>query len=101
MSLDQLYWLRPMNNVANYKTPIKGLYMCGSSTHPGMSNGFYDTLPILLLGRSKSSQNFIMILDSKIIFLKMNHIGVILYGNRLCAFPKRENVSLALFQGRK
>ena len=72
MSLDQLYWLRPMNNVANYTTPIKGLYMCGSSTHPGMSNSFYDTLPILLLGCSKGSQNFIMILDTKIIFLNLS-----------------------------
>uniref|UniRef100_A0A914XJX4 Amine oxidase domain-containing protein n=1 Tax=Plectus sambesii TaxID=2011161 RepID=A0A914XJX4_9BILA len=35
MSLDQLYWTRPVKNFANYRTPIKGLYLCGSGAHPG------------------------------------------------------------------
>ena len=33
--LDQLYNLRPHPKAAQYRTPIKGLYMCGSGTHPG------------------------------------------------------------------
>uniref|UniRef100_A0AC35G329 Amine oxidase domain-containing protein n=1 Tax=Panagrolaimus sp. PS1159 TaxID=55785 RepID=A0AC35G329_9BILA len=35
MSLDQLYFLRPIKGMSNYKAPIKGLYLCGSGTHPG------------------------------------------------------------------
>lgn len=35
MSLDQLWAARPIIDSASYKGPIKGLYMCGSGTHPG------------------------------------------------------------------
>src|SRR5215216_4120616 len=35
MSLDQLFFLRPVAGWARYRTPIRGLYMCGSGTHPG------------------------------------------------------------------
>uniref|UniRef100_A0AAY3ZWA4 Pyridine nucleotide-disulfide oxidoreductase domain-containing protein 2 n=1 Tax=Denticeps clupeoides TaxID=299321 RepID=A0AAY3ZWA4_9TELE len=35
MTLDQLYLARPLPSVANYHSPIKGLYMCGSGSHPG------------------------------------------------------------------
>ena len=35
MSLDQLWAARPVIGFAGYKGPIKGLYMCGSGTHPG------------------------------------------------------------------
>lgn len=35
MSLDQLYWMRPVPGFANYTTPIKNLFMCGSGAHPG------------------------------------------------------------------
>jgi phytoene dehydrogenase-like protein len=35
LSLDQLYSARPMLGYADYRGPIKGLYMCGSGTHPG------------------------------------------------------------------
>jgi phytoene dehydrogenase-like protein len=34
-SLDQLYVLRPLLGWAGYRTPIAGLYLCGSGTHPG------------------------------------------------------------------
>ena len=33
--LDQLYSLRPHPQAAQYRTPIKGLYLCGSGAHPG------------------------------------------------------------------
>jgi phytoene dehydrogenase-like protein len=26
---------RPLPGYAQYRTPLKGLYLCGSSTHPG------------------------------------------------------------------
>ncbi|XP_059148751.1 pyridine nucleotide-disulfide oxidoreductase domain-containing protein 2-like [Physella acuta] len=35
LSLDQLYFSRPSINLSNYKCPINGLYLCGSSSHPG------------------------------------------------------------------
>jgi phytoene dehydrogenase-like protein len=35
MTPDQLYIFRPALGMSRYKTPIKGLYLCGSGTHPG------------------------------------------------------------------
>ena len=35
LSLEQLFFLRPVPGFAQYKTPIKNLWMCGSATHPG------------------------------------------------------------------
>jgi phytoene dehydrogenase-like protein len=35
LSLEQLFFLRPAPGWAQYRTPIKNLYMCGSATHPG------------------------------------------------------------------
>ncbi len=34
-SLDQLFTMRPLLGWARYRTPIAGLYLCGSGTHPG------------------------------------------------------------------
>ncbi|XP_018417950.1 PREDICTED: pyridine nucleotide-disulfide oxidoreductase domain-containing protein 2 [Nanorana parkeri] len=35
MSLDQLYFSRPGSGFSNYRSPIQGLYLCGSGAHPG------------------------------------------------------------------
>ena len=35
LTFDQLLFNRPILGYAQYRSPIKGLYMCGSSTHPG------------------------------------------------------------------
>ncbi|MBF8299972.1 MAG: dependent oxidoreductase, partial [Acidobacteria bacterium] len=35
LTLEQLFFLRPAPGWAQYKTPIRGLYMCGAATHPG------------------------------------------------------------------
>ena len=35
LSLEQLFFLRPVPGWAQYATPIDQLYMCGSATHPG------------------------------------------------------------------
>jgi len=35
MGLDQLFFMRPIPGFADYRTPIRGLYMCGACTHPG------------------------------------------------------------------
>ncbi|MDG6997999.1 MAG: NAD(P)/FAD-dependent oxidoreductase [Nitrososphaerota archaeon] len=34
-SLDQALALRPFPNWSSYRTPIRGLYICGPATHPG------------------------------------------------------------------
>jgi len=35
LTLDQLLFNRPIPGYAQYRSPVRGLYMCGSSTHPG------------------------------------------------------------------
>ncbi len=35
LTMDQLLFNRPVPGYAQYRSPIRGLYMCGSSTHPG------------------------------------------------------------------
>jgi phytoene dehydrogenase-like protein len=35
LSLEQLFFARPLPGWAQYKTPIHNLWMCGSATHPG------------------------------------------------------------------
>ena len=35
LTMDQLLFNRPVPGFAQYRAPVKGLYMCGSSTHPG------------------------------------------------------------------
>ena len=37
MTLDQMIFLRPLPEIANYTTPIQGLYLTGAGTHPGGS----------------------------------------------------------------
>jgi phytoene dehydrogenase-like protein len=35
MTLDRLFFMRPAPGWAQYRTPVPGLYLCGSGTHPG------------------------------------------------------------------
>jgi len=35
LSLDQLAFFRPAPRSARYRTPLRGLYLCGSGAHPG------------------------------------------------------------------
>lgn len=35
MMLDQLFGARPIPELANYRTPVRNYYLCGSGTHPG------------------------------------------------------------------
>ncbi|KAK9678430.1 hypothetical protein RND81_11G210600 [Saponaria officinalis] len=35
LSLDQLFLMRPIKGWSGYRTPVKGLYLCGSGAHPG------------------------------------------------------------------
>jgi phytoene dehydrogenase-like protein len=35
LALDQILFMRPVPECARYRTPIRGLYLCGPGTHPG------------------------------------------------------------------
>jgi phytoene dehydrogenase-like protein len=35
LSLDQALWMRPLPQLAHYRTPIAGLWLCGPGMHPG------------------------------------------------------------------
>ncbi|WCJ24909.1 Pyridine nucleotide-disulfide oxidoreductase domain-containing protein 2 [Euphorbia peplus] len=35
MTLDSLFLMRPVKGWSNYRTPVEGLYLCGSGSHPG------------------------------------------------------------------
>jgi phytoene dehydrogenase-like protein len=35
LTLDQMFSMRPVPGFADYRSPLKGLYLCGSGTHPG------------------------------------------------------------------
>ena len=35
ISMEQMFFMRPLPRWAHYRTPIDGLYLCGAGTHPG------------------------------------------------------------------
>ena len=35
LALDQALWMRPLPQLAHYRTPIQGLWLCGAAMHPG------------------------------------------------------------------
>ncbi|HYT82347.1 MAG TPA: NAD(P)/FAD-dependent oxidoreductase [Gemmatimonadales bacterium] len=35
LTLDQILFMRPLPGWSRYRTPIRGLYLCGAGTHPG------------------------------------------------------------------
>ena len=35
MTLDQLYWSRPAMGYSSYRSPLPGVYLCASGSHPG------------------------------------------------------------------
>jgi len=35
LTLDQALWMRPLPELARYRTPIQGLWLCGPGMHPG------------------------------------------------------------------
>ncbi|MFQ3663689.1 MAG: NAD(P)/FAD-dependent oxidoreductase [Chloroflexaceae bacterium] len=51
MSFDQMFFFRPLPELASYRTPIKGLYLTGASTHPGggvFGASGYNTAKVVL-----------------------------------------------------
>jgi phytoene dehydrogenase-like protein len=35
LSLEQLFFMRPVSGWSQYRTPVRGLYLCGAGAHPG------------------------------------------------------------------
>lgn len=35
MTLNQLFFMRPVPGYVRYRSPVRGLYLCGAATHPG------------------------------------------------------------------
>jgi len=35
LALDQALWMRPLPELARYRTPVDGLWLCGQAMHPG------------------------------------------------------------------
>ena len=53
MSLDQMFVMRPVAGYARYRTPVPGLYLCGSGAHPGggvMGAPGYNCARVMLRG---------------------------------------------------
>lgn len=53
MAIDQMFSMRPVARYANYKTPVAGLFLCGSGTHPGggvMGAPGYNAARVMLKG---------------------------------------------------
>ena len=37
LALDQALWMRPLPELAGYRTPIPGLWLCGQAMHPAVA----------------------------------------------------------------
>ncbi len=35
IALEQMFHMRPLPGWSQYRTPVRGLYLCGAGTHPG------------------------------------------------------------------
>jgi phytoene dehydrogenase-like protein len=51
LSLDQALWMRPLPELARYRAPLPGLWLCGPAMHPGAgiagASGFHCAHAIL------------------------------------------------------
>jgi phytoene dehydrogenase-like protein len=56
MSFDQMFFFRPLPELASYRTPVRGLYMTGASMHPGggvFGASGYNTARVVLSDRRR------------------------------------------------
>jgi phytoene dehydrogenase-like protein len=60
LTLEQLFFMRPVPGWSQYRTPIRGLYLCGAGAHPGGGvtgapghNAAFQVLRDLKLGRRR------------------------------------------------
>jgi phytoene dehydrogenase-like protein len=60
MNLSQLFFMRPVPGWARYRTPLRGLYLCGSGAHPGggvMGAPGYNAAREILLDKKRGRPN--------------------------------------------
>jgi phytoene dehydrogenase-like protein len=56
MSFDQMFFFRPLPELASYRTPVRGLYLTGASMHPGggvFGASGYNTARVVLGDRAR------------------------------------------------
>jgi phytoene dehydrogenase-like protein len=54
IALDQMLWMRPVPQLARYRTPIAGLYLCGPAMHPGIAGASGANAASVILGDLKT-----------------------------------------------
>jgi phytoene dehydrogenase-like protein len=54
IALDQMLWMRPVPQLARYRTPIAGLYLCGPAMHPGITGATGANAASVILGDLKT-----------------------------------------------
>jgi phytoene dehydrogenase-like protein len=54
IALDQMLWMRPVPQLARYRTPIAGLYLCGPAMHPGIAGATAANAASVILGDLKT-----------------------------------------------
>ena len=105
MGLDQLYFGRPLPGWANSKTPIKGLFLCGSGAHPGLRSSCRLSTPNRLpinfrwrsdgisgatRGPSRSSLNFDQL--AKITPLSLSHPRSVKITKNFCKLQTLDHI---------
>jgi phytoene dehydrogenase-like protein len=56
IALDQMLWMRPVPQLARYRTPIGGLYLCGPAMHPGIAGATGANAASVILGDLKNKK---------------------------------------------
>jgi phytoene dehydrogenase-like protein len=63
-AIDQLFTMRPLLDWAQYRTPVRGLYLCGSGTHPGGgvtgANGQNASREVLKISERRKAEKFLV-----------------------------------------
>src|SRR5690349_19871446 len=57
MSFDQMFFFRPIPELASYRTPVRGLYLTGASMHPGggvFGASGYNSARVVLSDRQRA-----------------------------------------------
>jgi phytoene dehydrogenase-like protein len=53
IALDQVLWMRPVPELARYRTPVRGLYLCGPAMHPGIAGAAGANAASVILADAK------------------------------------------------
>ena len=56
IALDQVLWMRPVPELARYRTPLRGLYLCGPAMHPGIAGAAGANAATVVMADVKKSR---------------------------------------------